>query len=75
MWVNKPATKVKIKLCEIGPAINHNLICWLCDKEPAVYDMYPNWVFRPCWDCQKKMKDQKISAWDKAKNLFFGEQK
>lgn len=74
MWVKKPASKVKVKLCEMGPAVVHNLTCWVCDKEPAVYDMNPNWVFRPCWDCQKNIgvfnKEHKNYFWASAKNLL-----
>ena len=44
---------VKIKIIPIGPGGSvHNLTCWICNKEPAVYDMHPNWIFRPCWMCQ-----------------------
>ena len=31
----------------------HNLTCWICLERPAVYDLYPHWIFRPCWECQK----------------------
>ena len=50
--IKKPSIQIQIE--HIGGGLcEHNLICWLCNKEPAVYDMNPNWVFRPCWTCQK----------------------
>lgn len=49
---------IKITIEFVGPAGIHNLKCWLCDKEKAVYDMNPTWVFRPCWKCQKLIKTE-----------------
>ena len=52
-------TAVQIEIQFIGPIAQHNLACWLCEgpyKNPAVYDMNPNWCFRPCWDCQARIK-------------------
>jgi hypothetical protein len=49
------AEEARIVLGFTGPAAHHNLICWLCGENHAVYDMHPNWVFRPCWDCQEKV--------------------
>jgi len=46
---------MKLKIIPIGPGgSDHNLTCWVCGKEPAVYDMHPNWIFRPCWKCQAR---------------------
>jgi len=63
----------KIEITPIGlGGFEHNLICWMCNKEPAVYDANPNWHFIPCWKCQKKY----IGIWtrktfiDKLKLLF-----
>ena len=54
MFVDSPPKKhVKIEMFEVGPAILHNIICWMCDKNPAVYSVNPEWVFKPCWKCQK----------------------
>lgn len=45
-----------INIDYIGPgAAQHDVLCWLCNKHPAVYDMHPAWVFRPCWDCQRRI--------------------
>jgi hypothetical protein len=49
------APEARIVLGFTGPAAHHNLVCWLCNVRPAVYDMHPNWFFRPCWTCQKKI--------------------
>lgn len=32
-------------------AHTHNLACWQCGKESAVFCM-PESAFRPCWKCQ-----------------------
>lgn len=51
----------KIKIIAIGMLSDHDVMCWVCDKKPAVYDMNPTWVFRPCWKCQKNIgRDGKI---------------
>ena len=55
MWIKtKPEHKIT-EMCDFGggPAINHSVICWLCDKDSAVYSAYPEFIFLPCWDCQK----------------------
>ena len=49
--------RLSIKIDFVGPAAIHNLLCWICHKEPAVYDMNPNWYFRPCWNCQREIKN------------------
>ncbi|MFA5013932.1 MAG: hypothetical protein WC549_00125 [Actinomycetota bacterium] len=54
-WVTKLGKSVNVELLDSGPAVQHNLMCWLCNEEKAVYDMNPNWVFRPCWDCQARL--------------------
>jgi hypothetical protein len=46
---------VKLQLVFMGGACIHNLKCWLCNENPAVYNMHPNWCFEPCWDCQNKI--------------------
>ena len=45
--------KLKVKIIHEGPITHNNLLCWLCNEQPAVYDMHPNWFFRPCWSCQR----------------------
>ena len=50
---------VKVKITHHGPAATHNLLCWLCEDNPAVYSMHPGWVFKPCWKCQKEIKKPK----------------
>ncbi len=45
-----------IHIEEIGPGFaQHDVLCWLCNERPAVYDMNPTWVFRPCWECQERI--------------------
>ena len=44
-----------MQLVLLGGFAMHNLHCWLCKKNPAVYNMHPNWVFEPCWKCQEKI--------------------
>jgi len=70
IWVNSPnelKEKLHIKFFEMGPVVDHNLMCWLCNKNPAVYSMHPEWVFKPCWECQGFIKDaRKKGSWWKA---------
>lgn len=51
--ITKAEKKMKIIINFIGPVAEHNLLCWLCEEKPAVYDMNPNFIFRPCWGCQE----------------------
>ena len=46
---------VKLQLVFVGPACIHNLKCWLCNENSAVYNMHPVWAFEPCWECQAKI--------------------
>lgn len=52
---NPKKTYKDINLLFMGGAAIHDLRCWLCKKESAVYNMHPNWVFEPCWTCQGKL--------------------
>ena len=58
MWIDKEPKKNVTELCDYGgsPAVSHSVMCWICDKEPAVYSTWPNFIFIPCWKCQKKYK-------------------
>ena len=68
MWV-KPGKllPIHIKMFDIASCVNHNLMCWLCDKQPAVYNVYPNFIFLPCWKCQKI----NIGWWSKKKKRWY----
>lgn len=44
---------MKIDIDFIGMAATHNLMCWVCNENKAVYNMYPVWVFEPCYECSK----------------------
>ncbi len=37
-----------------GPAVEHDIVCWVCERKPAVYDMNAN-VFLPCWGCGRSL--------------------
>lgn len=56
----KEDNKMKLRKLKVDPIamgiVDHDVLCWLCNKRPAVYDMNPTWVFRPCWKCQKEIK-------------------
>lgn len=43
----------KINLTWHGPIAEHDVLCWICNEEPAVYHAYPTWLFGPCWKCEK----------------------
>ena len=66
----KPSAEKKwldMQLVFIGGAAIHNLKCWLCKKNAAVYNMNPVWVFEPCWECQKNIGGQVF----RVRNRFF----
>lgn len=42
---------IHIEIEHLGPAATHNLMCWICNENKAVYHQYPNWYFGPCWEC------------------------
>ncbi|MDZ4210053.1 MAG: hypothetical protein U1C56_02640 [Candidatus Curtissbacteria bacterium] len=55
-WVTKLGKDVSVELLDCGAGgANHNLLCWICNENKAVYNMYPNWIFQPCWDCQARL--------------------
>lgn len=54
-FVTKLGKDIYVEMMEYGPAVEHNLMCWLCRENHAVYSMHPNWVFKPCWECQSKL--------------------
>ena len=67
MFVKQPPkNKLIVKMFEMGPAIDHNLVCWLCDKRSAVYYTWPKFIFYPCWRCQEKYE----GAWTKKKPWY-----
>lgn len=55
-------TRAVVKVEPIGAgAFEHDLQCWLCQQNLAVYRGYPNWDFVPCWDCQSRY----VGVWTK----------
>lgn len=63
--MSEEGKQIRVKLEPIGMGLfAHNLTCWICNKDSAVYSASPEWIFKPCWDCQKKFKGQ----WTKPKN-------
>lgn len=44
--------ELHVEFIDLGPACEHNLMCWICNKNPAVYQMNED-VFFPCRECQK----------------------
>ena len=55
---------IKVQIDPIGPGIyQHNLLCWLCEERPAVYQANPHWCFAPCWECQKDRAPYNAEAW------------
>ena len=41
----------QIEIDYTGMAATHNVVCWICGENKAVYHMYPVWCFGPCWAC------------------------
>lgn len=54
MWVTREPKQRKVLMMDVGPAVLHSVICWICNEQSAVYSM-PDWIFKPCWDCQSKL--------------------
>jgi hypothetical protein len=42
--------------------VEHNLTCWICEKEPAVYST-PDHLFKPCWKDQHNLGMIKGKKW------------
>lgn len=61
--INNHKLKITIESRHMPGGAEHNLVCWLCNNNPAVYSMHPNWIFKPCWDCQKKYGIGKKNKW------------
>ena len=55
-FIRNNPVKITIESRHLPGGADHNLICWICNKEQAVYSMHPNWVFQPCWKCQQKFE-------------------
>lgn len=47
--------KLKVTMAQEGPVMLHNLYCWFCEENPAIYSMNDG-IFKPCWKCQKDFK-------------------
>ena len=65
-YIKKNKVKITIESRHMPGGAEHNLMCWFCNKSKAVYSMYPNWVFMPCWGCQKRLE----GMWTKKPNLL-----
>lgn len=44
---------VHIDIQSHGLYATHNLMCWLCGENKAVYNMHPVWAFQPCGECDE----------------------
>ena len=46
-----------------GGFLDHNVRCWVCEKNKAFYVGNPHWVFAPCMECQERLADANPDAW------------
>ena len=58
-YIDKHPLHITIEWRHMPGGCEHNLMCWLCGKNKAVYNMHPNWRFEPCWKCQESMDKPK----------------
>jgi len=49
---------VTIDIQNYGLYATHNLMCWLCGENKAVYNMHPVWAFQPCGECEQSIEGQ-----------------
>ena len=63
-FIKKYKVRITLESRHLPGGTDHNLICWLCNRRSAVYAMYPQWVFMPCWKCQKQYE----GIWTEKKN-------
>jgi hypothetical protein len=61
---------VQIDFEYIFMGADHNLMCWVCNKRKAVYNMYPVWVFQPCWQCNQDIGGEVVRKRPWFRNLF-----
>lgn len=56
---------VEVDIRSLGMGVTHNLLCWLCFKNKAVYSMHPVWVFQPCDECNSQIGGQvkRVRKW------------
>lgn len=47
--------RITIDLDTIPMGCTHNLMCWVCGENKAVYLMDPTWCFAPCWECNREI--------------------
>lgn len=62
-YIKKNKVHIVIESRHMPGGSEHNLICWMCNKRPAIYYMNPNWIFMPCRECQKIY----VGFWSKKK--------
>lgn len=68
-FIKKNKVKITIEGRHMPGGAEHNLICWICGIKPAVYSMYPNWMFLPCWRCQSNIKTEGV--WNRLKKPWW----
>lgn len=52
-FIKENPVKITIESRHLPGGSDHNLVCWVCGKQSAIYSMYPDWCFLPCWECQE----------------------
>jgi hypothetical protein len=62
--LNKP---IYISIHNEGLFALHNLMCWFCREESAIFYLGPKWCFYPCRTCQAKFK----GAWTEPKKKWW----
>lgn len=65
-YIKKHPVRITIESRHLPGGSDHNLICWMCNKDSAIYSMHPDWIFLPCWECQRK----RIGYWTKKKKWY-----
>lgn len=65
---------VNISIQDYGLYATHDLMCWICNENKAVYNMSPVWVFQPCYECNREIGGviERKHKWWKRQSRFRG---
>lgn len=54
MMIDEVGPDIHVRFLDLGPMCEHNLVCWMCDKNKAQYQMNEG-IFFPCRSCQAQI--------------------
>jgi len=63
-YIEDNPVKITIESRHLPGGSDHNLICWVCEKRHAIYSMHPEWIFKPCNKCERKIHGKPKKWWE-----------